>query len=193
MTITLHFTAKAANGTIVNADTTPVVASVTDTSTGDVLVTDAPCTRIDTGRYTYILSGAVAGRTYFYVIRATIQGIERLYHYVEYPTAQATPSPTDTPPDPPEISLDEIKLYLRIDNTVDDDLIDGLILAAGEFIRAEANLPTCDWSMPTVRLAAKLLIGHWYANREAVSDRRMDELPLGLQRIINQIRAVPAV
>lgn len=34
-------------------------------------------------------------------------------------------------------------------------------------------------------LAVYLLIGHFYANREAVSDRQMSELPLGVQAIIS--------
>lgn len=39
-----------------------------------------------------------------------------------------------------------------------------------------------------IRHAARLLIGEWFRNREASSEARLSEIPMGVTRILNQIR-----
>lgn len=42
--------------------------------------------------------------------------------------------------------------------------------------------------LPSLRVAALLLIGHWFENREAVSDRSMASLPMAVDALIAPIR-----
>lgn len=44
-----------------------------------------------------------------------------------------------------------------------------------------------------IKSAIKLLVGHYYENREAVTDAKVDVLPLGIQRLIWLNRVVEAV
>lgn len=41
-----------------------------------------------------------------------------------------------------------------------------------------------------VRLAVRLMVGHWYENRAAVTERSMSEMPLGIRAILNKYRVV---
>lgn len=41
---------------------------------------------------------------------------------------------------------------------------------------------------PSVRVAVLLLVGHWFENREAVSDRSMASLPLAVDALIAPVR-----
>jgi uncharacterized phiE125 gp8 family phage protein len=43
---------------------------------------------------------------------------------------------------------------------------------------------------PAIRAAALLLIGHWYANREAVSEAQMAEVPLAVSSLLGPFRRV---
>ena len=42
--------------------------------------------------------------------------------------------------------------------------------------------------LPSLRVAALLLIGHWFENREAVSERSMTSLPMAVDALIAPIR-----
>lgn len=42
-----------------------------------------------------------------------------------------------------------------------------------------------DQAPPMLKQAVLMLAGHWYANREATSDRRVNEVPFALQTIID--------
>jgi len=48
------------------------------------------------------------------------------------------------------------------------------------------NTPPSNASSATQQLlvAVKMLVGHWYANREAVSDARLAEVPMGVQMLL---------
>lgn len=74
------------------------------------------------------------------------------------------------------LTLDEAKAHLRVDGSDDDVYIAGLVAAAQEYIEAlirpapvdgvEQDLPAVN---ETQRHACRLLVGHWYENREAVA------------------------
>ena len=36
----------------------------------------------------------------------------------------------------------------------------------------------------------KLLVAHWYENREGVSEANVKEVPMGIERILDQLRVV---
>ena len=56
----------------------------------------------------------------------------------------------------------------------------------GVFLQAQVVPPTSSsangWQQLVV--AVKMLVGHWYANRESVSDARLAEVPMGVQMLL---------
>lgn len=84
------------------------------------------------------------------------------------------------------ISVEEAKKYLRIEleYTEEDGDIEKLIAAANRYlINAGCVLNDGD---DLAELAQKMLVVHWYENREAVGDA--NELPFGLRNIIEQLK-----
>src|SRR5690554_1238084 len=78
------------------------------------------------------------------------------------------------------MTLDDVKLYLRVDTSDDDALIQSLITAAETYIKQqtgktkkivgaeETDISTDD----LYNLCVKLLVAHWYENRGVeISDR----------------------
>ena len=95
------------------------------------------------------------------------------------------------------ISLDDAKLYLRIDHHEEDFLIQGFIEAAlescenhlqGDF---ETKYPDTDDLPKTIRQAALFMLGHFYSNRVSVSEMKMVEVPLSSQHLLNPHRDHP--
>jgi uncharacterized phage protein (predicted DNA packaging) len=82
------------------------------------------------------------------------------------------------------LELDELKLFLRVDGEEEDELIQGLQLAAEEYlINAGVNK---DYSKELYKLAVKLLVTHWYNNREVTG--KADRLAFSLDTIILQLK-----
>jgi uncharacterized phage protein (predicted DNA packaging) len=95
------------------------------------------------------------------------------------------------------LTLDEAKTHLRVDGPDDDAYIEGLILVAQEYIAAIITpAPIDGFVQPapavneTQRHAARLLIGHWFANREAVSDAPLKETPVAVRMLLHVNRPV---
>jgi uncharacterized phage protein (predicted DNA packaging) len=89
-------------------------------------------------------------------------------------------------------TLDELKSHLRVEHDDENHLITQLIEAAVEYLSNETGT---DWvnTVPTpklIRAAVLLLVGHWFTNREATSPLQLREVPMGVQRIIDQFRVV---
>ncbi len=102
-----------------------------------------------------------------------------------------------------EISAEQmalIKTHLRVDNDAEDSLITAYTAAAVDYVEK-----FCDGSLveslspppedkepprevlftPGIWAAMLLLIGHWYANREAVNVGNItSELPLGVEALL---------
>lgn len=85
------------------------------------------------------------------------------------------------------ITLAEAKSYLRVDSemTAEDDLINGLISAASDYIQ-ECTGKTDDGS-PLYKLCEKILVAHWYENRAVVAGTTT-ELPHSVQSILTHIK-----
>lgn len=82
------------------------------------------------------------------------------------------------------MNVDELKLYLRIDGTEEDILIQGLQLAAEEYMtNAGVNK---DYTKELYKLAIKLLVSHWYENRSIVG--KADKLAFSLDTMILQLK-----
>ncbi|GMA48659.1 DNA-packaging protein [Alicyclobacillus contaminans] len=83
------------------------------------------------------------------------------------------------------MTLDDVKLYLRIDGTDDDAMLQGMMGAADSYI-ANAVGADVDKTSALYELAAKLLISHWYENREPVGSA--SALAFSLDSILMQLR-----
>ncbi|GGH24454.1 uncharacterized phage protein (possible DNA packaging) [Cribrihabitans marinus] len=74
------------------------------------------------------------------------------------------------------LTLDEAKVHLRVDGSDEDSYIEGLVAVASEYVQGMVTPAAADGAEPVVpavnetqRHAARLLVGHWYENREAVA------------------------
>lgn len=84
------------------------------------------------------------------------------------------------------ISLAEAKNYLKVDVNEDDNLINNLVKASHIYIKnACGNYKDSDLS----ELAQKLLVAHWYENREVVG--KADKLAFSLDSIFTQMKYCP--
>lgn len=82
------------------------------------------------------------------------------------------------------MELEEIRTYLRVDGTDEDELISGLQMAA-EIFMTNAGVSN-DYANELYKLAVKLLINHWHDNREVVG--KADKLAFSLETIIFSIK-----
>lgn len=77
----------------------------------------------------------------------------------------------------------EIKEFLIIEHEDDDLLLESLKLAAEEYLD-NAGVRK-DYTKELYKLAIKMLINHWYGNREIVGEAK--ELSFSLKSIIIQL------
>lgn len=86
------------------------------------------------------------------------------------------------------MELDELKLYLRVDIADDDTLIAALQKSAEEYL--ENAGVTKDYSKELYKLAIKLLVSHWYENRDIQSEKSAAKLSFSLDTIITQLKYI---
>lgn len=101
------------------------------------------------------------------------------------------------------VTLAEAKTHLRVAIDDDDDYISTLITAARQHVEDYQNRVYASYTigegdkavtveaeiMPaTVKVACLLLIGHFYDNRSAVSEKQMYEVPLTVKRLLDPHR-----
>lgn len=79
--------------------------------------------------------------------------------------------------------FDDVKNYIRVTDTDDDLQIQSLIDAAEIYLR-NAGAVITDGSLYS--LAVKILVSHWFDNREPVGDTK--KLAFGLGDIIAQLK-----
>jgi hypothetical protein len=103
---------------------------------------------------------------------------------------------------PPLLSLDEVKLWLRIepDQTSEDDLLQVLEIAAHayteNYLRQILDPNAAGGIGEHILVAQRLLIAHWYRNREAVSTGSTmmgDVMPLGYAALLSADRDYPCI
>lgn len=82
------------------------------------------------------------------------------------------------------LSLNEAKHYLRVEHTVDDALIESLLLASDQYLKNSGASPSGGEEL--YQVTQKLLISHWYENREPVGSAA--ELQQALTPIIFQLK-----
>ena len=79
--------------------------------------------------------------------------------------------------------LEEIKEYMRIDEDYDDFLIQMLIISAEKYLYNAGVKET--YSNELYCLAIKMLVLHWYDNREIIGEAK--KLAFSLDNIITQL------
>ena len=79
--------------------------------------------------------------------------------------------------------LEEIKNYMRIDEDYDDNLINSLIEAANLYM---LNAGVKNTENDLYKLAIKMLVLHWYENREVIGEAK--KLAFSLDNIITQLQ-----
>lgn len=97
------------------------------------------------------------------------------------------------------IDLDEIKAHLRIEHSLDDELLELLAESAEEVAQ---NYIGKTWGDTTtdktviftkgIKVGCLMLIGHLYANREAVADVQLYEVPFAISALWKPYRE-PAI
>lgn len=80
--------------------------------------------------------------------------------------------------------LEEIKEYLRVDGEYQDTEIQDLINAAEAYL-TNAGIAV-DEMNELYKLAVKMLVSHWYENRQPIG--KADKLAFGLESIISQLK-----
>lgn len=83
------------------------------------------------------------------------------------------------------MDVKELKAYLRIDITDDDNLLTSLQKAAEGYLD-NAGI-TKDYSNELYKLAIELLVSNWYENRLIASEKALSKIPFGLETIIVQL------
>lgn len=88
------------------------------------------------------------------------------------------------------VLLAEAKAHLRINTDSEDGVIQGLIDAATDHLQSIDVDVSAVPLPPALHHAILLLVGHYYENREAVSDQPVHVLPLGVARLIAPYRSL---
>lgn len=86
------------------------------------------------------------------------------------------------------ISLNEAKEFLRIesDYIVEDNFITSLIAAAETYIK-NATGKTFNNTNELAKLATKILLSHWYENRQIDANTSLSRISFSLDCILTQL------
>jgi len=85
------------------------------------------------------------------------------------------------------ITLERAKDHLRVAGTEEDGLIETYMIAADAWLRRYTATNYVE-DEPSLLAAELLLIGHLYANREAVSADTMKEVPWAVEALAGPFR-----
>lgn len=88
----------------------------------------------------------------------------------------------------------QVKPYLRVDGDYDDDVITSLVLSANAKLKGsgvkEPGESVDEEMKELYKLAIKMLVSHWYENREQEAEGRTQHvITLGVQSIILDLKA----
>lgn len=82
--------------------------------------------------------------------------------------------------------LNDVKLYLRVDDYTEDEVIQGMIDAAKQYIQTGTGV-AFDETNARHLLTLKMIVAHWYDNRGIVGNTT--ELPFTVTAQLLQIEA----
>ncbi|QYM58650.1 head-tail connector protein [Bacillus subtilis] len=90
------------------------------------------------------------------------------------------------------MTLEELKLAMRIDHNFDDGFIEQLKDTAEDYIKDAVTLsPNRDaffQNNPKFDTAVRFLVGAWYEQRVSSMDKALQEIPFGVTNFIQQFR-----
>lgn len=85
------------------------------------------------------------------------------------------------------MNLEELKLFLKIDDYEEDTLIQALQLSAEEYL-TNAGIKK-DYSKELYKLAIKILVSHYYENRAVETiGKNVSKIAYGLDTILIQLK-----
>lgn len=89
-----------------------------------------------------------------------------------------------------ELTASEIKTYCRIDEEVDDELMNLYLPAAEHYLDAAIdNKQVLGNDVPQYRLLVLMLINHWYNNRDSVAvGTTVTEMPFMWRILMQQLQ-----
>jgi hypothetical protein len=87
------------------------------------------------------------------------------------------------------VTLSEAKTHLRVDYAEDDSYVSTLIQAADGYL-SEIGVPADKMDAAPVKHAALLLIGNWYAYREAALEKPPQAIAFGVNALVQPFREV---
>lgn len=87
----------------------------------------------------------------------------------------------------PILTLEETKLWLRVDGTNEDALIQTLIGAAETYLRNAVEVEF-DGTNPLAKLFCLVLCADWYENRELIGSQPSDKVRFTMQSILAQLQ-----
>lgn len=88
------------------------------------------------------------------------------------------------------ITSELAKFHLKLDETdqSEDIYINLLVEAATKYVTSITKVQN-DIDVPeTYKIAVLLLIAHWHANREAVSEGMLNKVPYGFSMLVDSLR-----
>lgn len=88
------------------------------------------------------------------------------------------------------VELDEMKKYLRLEliDNEEDELIESLILSAEEYLKNATGFRFTNNVPALAKLIIKMLVTHWYDNRDIVADVYMHKIEYSVNVLINQLK-----
>lgn len=97
------------------------------------------------------------------------------------------------------VTLEQVKFQCRIEHDDEDALLAGYMAAARDHVQKHLDRTIYESVVPdddpdgvidnaSIDQATLLLIGHWYAHREAVSESSMTEMPMGTYHLLQPDR-----
>lgn len=92
------------------------------------------------------------------------------------------------------VTLEEAKLYLRVDGSIEDDTIAALVTAASDAVIEIANTWDGEGEPPErLRIAALMLVADWFDHRSPVSLASMPfPMPHGVTWLLQSFRTLEA-
>lgn len=84
------------------------------------------------------------------------------------------------------MTLDELKLYLGIDGTDEDTLLNSLQLSAEEYMTNAGIVK--NYNKELYKLAIKILVSNWHENRLAQGEKTSAKMLFSLDAIVTQLK-----
>ena len=84
------------------------------------------------------------------------------------------------------MDLDEVKIFLRVDGNDEDSLIQSLQFASELYLTNTGIIK--DYTNDLYKTVVKLLIIHWYENRESFINFKTTKIDFGIETIIYSLK-----